>query len=151
MEGEKKNCPRATFWCLFVVSEWSTSMQNTSWGHNGRNYLNHNPQLTAFVCLLIVDVQSVFVLGLNVTVWAGKWVLILLNRTGNCLLGSWMDSVDCSSSRMCYFSDVCGPKWPDMKNIWWLAGNQRSKWECVVITGNISQTEVTDMRRKRVL
>lgn len=33
-------------------------MWNTSRGREGRNYLNHNPQLTSFVCLPIVGFQS---------------------------------------------------------------------------------------------
>lgn len=59
--GVRKNGPASQTLmviCCFSGDRDQYSMRNTSRGHKGYNYLNHNPQLTSFVCLPIVDVQS---------------------------------------------------------------------------------------------
>lgn len=74
---------RFRLWCLFIVSEQSRSMR-VQWEAPAEvNYLNHNPQLTSFVCLTIVGFQShcvppnpadllllLLLPELNLTVWA---------------------------------------------------------------------------------
>lgn len=73
---------------LFLSHPDQWAMRNTSWGHEGRNYLNHNRQLTSSVCLPVavcLQAESVS--------WTSKWLLIVMYRKGDCWLGSRIDCV----------------------------------------------------------